>query len=275
MKEEKLIKILFFIATLFVLSFCLIPFLYMLIISFCKSWDIFFLKEIEFTFSNYIKILKDPSLHCLDYIKNSLIISGISAIFSVFVATLGAYAISRLDFPFKFSILLFILASSMFPQISVIGFLFKLMKILNFINTYQALILPYISWSIPISLWIMVSYFSKIPKDLDKSALVDGCSWFQAFLKIILPLTKPGLVSAGLLSFLFSFNEFLFALILTIDYHARTVPVGIAMFQGLHGELPWGSIMAFTALSLLPVIIIVTLFQKHIMQGLTRGAIKE
>ncbi len=274
MKEDKLIKFLFSFALICILSFSLLPFLYMLVISFSKSWDIFNLKNFHFTFNHYAEIFKDPSLHLLDYIKNSVIISGISAIFSVFISAMGAYAISRFDFPFKFPLLLLILASSMFPQISIVGFLFKLMKALNFINTYQALVFPYISWSIPISLWIMVSYFSKIPQDLDKAGLIDGCNCFQIFFKIILPLSKPGLISAGLLSFLFSFNEFLFALILTIDYRSRTVPVGISMFQGLHGELPWGSIMAFTTLSLIPVFLIIFFFQKYIIQGLTRSGLK-
>jgi len=274
MREEKLTKILLIIATLLAIFFCLFPFLYMLVISFSKSWDIFSLVKLEFTFKNYTEILKDPGFHCMDYIKNSLIISGISAFISVFVATMGAYAISRFQFPFRFSILLFILASSMFPQISIVGFLFKVMVKLNLINTYPALILPYISWNIPISLWIMTSYLSSIPKDLDKSALLDGCSWFQIFVKIILPVAKPGIISAGLLSFLFSFNEFLFALLLTVDYRARTVPVGIVMFQGLHGELPWGSIMAFTTLSLIPVFLIVIFFQKYIIHGVIRSGLK-
>ncbi len=275
MREEKFIKFLFVITAVSILFFCLMPFFYMLVISFSTSWDITSLDKIRFSFSNYIEILKDPSLHCLDYIKNSLIISAVSSFISVFIASLGAYAISRLDFPFKFFLLLFILASSMFPQITIVGYLFKFMNKLHLINTYLALIFPYIAWTLPLSLWIMVSYFSKVPKDLDKAALIDGCNWFQVFIKIILPLSKPGFISAGLLSFLFAFNEFLFALMLTIDYHARTVPVGVALFQGLHGELPWGSIMAFSILSLIPVILITLIFQRYIIQGLTRGGLKE
>ncbi|WP_038056233.1 carbohydrate ABC transporter permease [Thermodesulfobacterium hydrogeniphilum] len=275
MREEKFVKFLFVITAVSILSFCLMPFFYMLVISFSTSWDITSLDKIRFSFSNYIEILKDPSLHCLDYIKNSLIISAVSSFISVFIASLGAYAISRLDFPFKFFLLLFILASSMFPQITIVGYLFKFMNKLHLINTYLALIFPYIAWTLPLSLWIMVSYFSKIPKELDKAALIDGCNWFQIFIKIILPLSKPGFISAGLLSFLFAFNEFLFALMLTIDYHARTVPVGVALFQGLHGELPWGSIMAFSILSLIPVILITLIFQRYIIQGLTRGGLKE
>ena len=120
----------------------------------------------------------------------------------------------------------------------------------------------------------MLSHFSKLSKELDNAALIDGAGKFKILQKIILPVSLPGLFSAFILSFIFSFNEFLFALMFTIDYKARTIPVGIALFEGLHGQIPWGYIMAAAVIAVLPIIIIIALFQKYIMQGLTEGAIK-
>jgi multiple sugar transport system permease protein len=119
-----------------------------------------------------------------------------------------------------------------------------------------------------------VSYFSQIPEDLDKAGLMDGCSRLRILIKIIFPVAAPGVFSAGLLAFVVAFNEFLFALMLTTDYTARTVPVGIALFQGLHGETPWGEIMAAATITTIPVVIITLVFQRRIIHGLTRGAIK-
>ncbi|MGA7877293.1 MAG: carbohydrate ABC transporter permease, partial [Desulfoferrobacter sp.] len=151
---------------------------------------------------------------------------------------------------------------------------FKVMAELGWVNTYAALILPYIAWTLPLSLWILVSYFNQIPQDLDKAGLIDGCSRWQILRTIILPVAAPGIFSTILLAFIFAFNEFMFALMLTTDYHARTIPVGIALFQGLHGQTPWGNIMAAATLSTLPLVILTLVFQRRIIQGLTRGALK-
>jgi multiple sugar transport system permease protein len=145
---------------------------------------------------------------------------------------------------------------------------------LAWINTYQALLFPYVAWILPLSLWILVSYFSQIPRELDKAALVDGCTYWQILRKIVLPVAAPGVLSVFLLSFIFAFNEFMFALMLTTDYKARTIPVGIALFQGLHGQTPWGNIMAASVVTTLPVVILTLIFQRRIIGGLTRGAVK-
>jgi multiple sugar transport system permease protein len=126
----------------------------------------------------------------------------------------------------------------------------------------------------PLALWIMMSYFSRLPIDLEKAALVDGATRFQILRKIIFPMAAPGIFSTLMLIFIFSFNEFLFALMLTIDYKARTVPVGIALFEGLHGRIPWGQIMASAVIATAPVLLLVALFQKYIIQGLSEGAVK-
>jgi len=249
------------------------PFLYMLLVSLNFEPD-FPTTGFDFTLSNYSSILQVKSLHFLDYLRNSLIVSATSAFITVFISALAAYAITRLGLRGKTFILLFILAISMFPQISLIGYLFELMANIGMINTYPALILPYVAWILPLSLWILTSYFAQIPKELDKAAVVDGCSKLQVLFKVIFPVTLPGLFSTLLLSFIFAFNEFIFALILTIDHRARTVPVGIALFEGLHGEIPWGNIMAASVVAIIPVVAITLIFQRYIIQGLTRGAVK-
>ena len=273
MSEEKIKSFLTIVFSIFALLFTLMPFLYMLLVSLNFEPD-FPTTGFDFTLSNYSSILQVKSLHFLDYLRNSLIVSATSAFITVFISALAAYAITRLELRGKTFILLFILAISMFPQISLIGYLFELMANIGMINTYPALILPYVAWILPLSLWILTSYFAQIPKELDKAAVVDGCSKLQVLFKVIFPVTLPGLFSTLLLSFIFAFNEFIFALILTIDHRARTVPVGIALFEGLHGEIPWGNIMAASVVAIIPVVAITLIFQRYIIQGLTRGAVK-
>jgi multiple sugar transport system permease protein len=275
MREKTGKKLLFALGVLFILVFCLVPFIWMLIISFNERADFIMNIGSQLTTKNYIDILRLDNLHFLDYLRNSVIIAGVAALLSGFIGALAAYAVSRIAFPGKILLVFAVLSMSMFPQISIIGYLYKFMTALGWINTYQALILPYVSWSLPLALWIMMSYFSQIPDELDNAAQIDGASKLQTLSKIILPLALPGFLSTILLLLMFSFNEFLFALMLTIDYRTRTIPVGIALFQGLHGELPWGYIMAAAAISCIPVIIVALVFQKHIIHGLTRGAVKQ
>jgi len=275
MNEERLKIFLITAGAVFMVIFCLMPFVYMILTSLSTNPD--FLSEqsqFRLTLKHYYSILTVPSLHFPDYLRNSILISGLSAFFCVLIAALAAYSITRLAMPGKVFILLFVLAVSLFPQISLVGYLFKLMTGLGWINTYYALVFPYTAWILPLSLWILISYFSQIPHELDRAARIDGCSSWQVLRKIIFPVALPGILSTGLLAFIFAFNEFLFALMLTTDHHARTIPVGIALFQGLHGEIPWCEIMAASAVTTLPIVIITMFFQRHIIQGLTRGAVK-
>ena len=148
------------------------------------------------------------------------------------------------------------------------------MGTLGLINTYAALVLPYTAWILPLSLWILTSYFAQVPADLDRAAVVDGCTRLAALRKVVLPVAAPGIFSTALLAFIFAFNEFLFALMLTTDHAARTVPVGIALFEGLHGQIPWGVVMAASTLTTIPVVLLTLFFQRRIVEGLTRGAVK-
>jgi multiple sugar transport system permease protein len=274
MKERQTGKILLVFGVIFVALFCLAPFCWMVAIAFSKRPDFLAQGNLQFTLENFIDVLRTPSLHFVDYLKNSLIVASVAAFFSTLIGSLAAYAVSRISFRGKTGLILAVLALSMFPQICIIGYLFKSMSALRLVNTHTALVLPYIAWSIPLALWLQMSYFSQIPREVDKAAQIDGAGRFQILFRIVLPMALPGFISTILLLFIFSFNEFLFALMLTTDHTARTVPVGIALFQGLHGELPWGYIMAASTIACIPVVLLALIFQRRIIQGLTRGAVK-
>ncbi len=275
MREEKLKSLLTFAGSLLLAGFSLAPFAYMIVTSLSANPHFLAARaHFEFTWQNYHSILAVKSLHFLDYLVNSLVVSASSALVAILIASLAAYAVTRLEWPGKAAVMLFVVAVSMFPQISLISYLFKFMGALGLINTYPALVFPYIAWTLPLSLWVLVSYFARIPKDLDRAAIVDGCSRFQVLRRVIFPLARPGIFAAFLLAFIFAYNEFLLALMLTTDHHARTIPVGIAFFEGLHGQVLWGEITAAASLSTIPLVVMILVFQRHIIQGLTMGAVK-
>lgn len=257
------------------LVMCAGPFVFMILVSVARDAEFLSAQTpFEFTLESFIAVTRDPSLHFMDYLRNSVIVSLTAAGAAVVTAGLAAYAFTRLRFPFKGPFFLLVLAVSLFPQIGIVGYLFKLMTWLGWVNTYAALVFPYIAWTLPLALWILVSYFRQIPWQLEEAALVDGCSRLGILWRIVLPLAAPGFFSVMLLVFIIAFNEFMFALMLTTDHAARTVPVGIAMFQGLHGQTPWGNIMAASVVSAVPVVAVTVLFQRFIIGGLTRGAVK-
>jgi multiple sugar transport system permease protein len=275
MNEIRLKWLLKLSTAVLLLFFCLLPVGWMLLVSLGRQPD--FLSAagaFEPTMKNFSDVLTDESLHLAAYLRNSLVISALSALLATLAACLAAYAVTRLRFPGRILIPLAVLTFSMFPQISIVGYLFKMMTGLDWVNSYAALVFPYATLGLPLALWIMVSYFAQIPVELDNAALVDGASRSKVLFRILFPLAAPGLISTALLVFIASFNEFLFALMLTTDYSARTVPVGIALFEGLHGQLPWGHIMAIAVVSIAPVLLLTAIFQRRIIQGLVQGAVK-
>lgn len=274
--ERKQISILYYLGLTAFLVIILGPFVYMVLTSLAKD-PAFLLpgKPLLFTLSHFQDLLTVPSLHFLYYLRNSFLLAGITAASCVFIGCLAAYAITRSSSVWPQFLLLAILAVSLFPQISLLGFLYKLFSELHLTNSMLTLILPYIAWTLPLSIWILTSYFSRIPQELDEVAFLDGCPRWTILTKIILPIAFPGLFSTFLLAFVFAFNELLFALLLTTDFHTRTIPVGLALFQGLHGEIPWGHIMAAATLATIPLILMVLYFQRRLLDGLLQGAVKE
>ena len=225
------------------------------------------------TFENYVAVWSNGDFRRT--LINSVIVAGSSVLLSLAIGAVGSYALGRLEFRGKSVMLYTILAMTMFPAIAVLGSLYQIIRSLHLYNTYAALILTYLTFSLPFTVWVLANFFKGMPAELEQAALVDGATPFQTFYLVLLPLAAPGLVTTGLLAFISAWNEFLFALTFTIDTKARTVPVTIAQFGGKSSfELPWGSIMAASVTVTVPLIVLVLIFQRRIMAGLTAGAVK-
>jgi multiple sugar transport system permease protein len=206
---------------------------------------------------------------------NSVAIALIATTIAVTLAAFTAYAIARLDFPGKSVILAGALAIAMFPQISVVGPLFDMWRALHLYDTYPGLIIPYLTFSLPLAIYILVAFFREIPWELEQAAQVDGATPWQAFRKVILPLATPGVFTAAILVFIIAWNDFIFAITLTSSNSSRTVPAALAFFQGSSQfTAPTGNIAAAAVLVTIPIILFVLIFQRRIVAGLTAGAVK-
>jgi multiple sugar transport system permease protein len=206
---------------------------------------------------------------------NSIAIALIATTIAVTLASFTAYAIARLDFPGKFLILAGALAIAMFPPISVVGPLFDMWRALHLYDTYPGLIIPYLTFALPLAIYTLVAFFREIPWELEQAAQVDGATPWQAFTRIILPLAAPGVFTAAILVFIFAWNDFVFAITLTSSNNARTVPAALAFFTGeSQFTAPVGNIAAAAVLVTIPIIVFVLIFQRRIVAGLTAGAVK-
>jgi multiple sugar transport system permease protein len=222
---------------------------------------------------NYSSIFKNGDFTTA--LKTSAIVAGSATIIALVIGSWAAYALARLRFPLKFLLLAVVLSISTFPPIAIAAPLFKLWTDIGFYNTYQGLIFPFLTFVLPLTIYILTSFFREIPKDLEEAALVDGATNFQAFRKIVLPLAAPGLVTAGLLAFIFAWNEFLLSITLTSSADRRPVSAAIAFFTGSQQfQIPLGTIAAATVTITVPLIALVIIFQKRIVAGLTAGAVK-
>jgi multiple sugar transport system permease protein len=222
---------------------------------------------------NYESIFKNGDFtHSL---LNSVIISLVTTTLAIVIGSFCAYALARLRFKGKPFILALVLSITTFPAIAIAAPLFRLWSNIGIYNTLIGLIIPNLTFALPLSIYILVSFFKEIPRDLEEAALVDGATYFQAFLKVVVPLAAPGLATAAILTFIATWNEFLFAITLTSSPAARPVPAAIAFFTGsTQFEIPYGTITAASVTISVPLIIMVLLFQKRIVAGLTAGAVK-
>ena len=225
------------------------------------------------TWSNYSSVFNDPTFPSA--LRNSIGIALISTVLAVTLAMFAAYAIVRLEFRGKALVLSGALAIAMFPPVAIIGPLFNMWRSLGLYDTWPGLIIPYMTFTLPLAIWTLSAFFREIPWDLDKAARVDGATPFQAFRKVIAPLAAPGVFTSAILVFIFAWNDFLFAASLTSTNKARTVPVAIAFFTGSSQfDFPAGQIAAASVIVTIPIIIMVLLFQRRIVAGLTSGAVK-
>lgn len=211
----------------------------------------------------------------LSALRNSVGISLIATAIAVVLATLAAYAIARLDFPGKKLILTTALAVSIFPVISIVTPLFNLWREIGLYDTWPGLIIPYLSLTLPISIWTLAAFFRQIPWELEQAAQVDGATTWQAFRKAIVPLAAPGVFTTALIAFFIAWNDFVYGISLTSTSAARPVPAALAFFTGASQfESPTGAISAAAVVVTVPVVILVLLFQRQIVAGLTQGAVK-
>jgi multiple sugar transport system permease protein len=263
------------IAVVVIVVFCLFPFYWLVNISLKAGNDLQGSSIIppHPTLSNYKSIFQNPDF--TKALRNSAVVALVTTLLALAVGSFCAYALARLKLRGKFIILGIVLSISTFPQIAIAAPLFKLWSDIGLFNTWTGLILPYLTFALPLSIYILVSFFREIPRDLEEAALVDGATHFQAFRKVVVPLAAPGLATAGILTFIGAWNEFLLAVTLTSSSKARTVPAAIAFFTGAtEHEVPYGSIAAASVVISVPLILMVLLFQKRIVAGLTAGAVK-
>jgi multiple sugar transport system permease protein len=262
-----------------VVIFALIPVLWLISISLkppeALTDQSFIPKDVSF--DNY-KSLFEGGIDDSPFIKpliNSIGIALITTAISIVLASFCAYAIARLEFPGKRVILAGALAIAMFPPISTVGPLFDMWRALGLYDTWLGLIIPYLTFSLPLAIYVLVAFFREIPWELEQAAQVDGATPFQAFTKVIVPLAAPGVFTAAILVFIFCWNDFLFAISLTSSDASRTVPAALAFFTGESSfTAPTGSIAAAAVVVTVPIIIFVLFFQRRIVAGLTAGAVK-
>jgi ABC-type glycerol-3-phosphate transport system permease component len=206
-------------------------------------------------------------------VRNSLVVAGATTMVAIPVAALCAYALARLRMRGKRPLLALILAVSMFPQISIVPPLYLILRELRLLDTYPGLVLPYLTFATPLAVWMLTGFFRNLPGDLEEAAMLDGASRLRTLRDIVLPLAAPGLASTAILTLLYSWNEFLFALSFTLGPDRYTIPVAIALFRGRY-QVPWGQVLAAAVVATVPVALLVLAFQRRIVAGLTAGATK-
>lgn len=206
-------------------------------------------------------------------IVSSLIVAAMTTCLALVLAAPCAYALARLEMRGKALVLSAVLAVSMFPQVSIVGPLFLVLKSIGLIDTRPGLVLPYVTFALPLAVWLLVAFFKELPRELEDAARMDGASTLRTLVSIILPIALPGLATTGIFTFVYCWNELVFALSFTVNPELRTVPVAITMLRCQH-QVPWNQILAASALATLPVAVLVLVAQRWIVKGLVAGAVK-
>jgi trehalose/maltose transport system permease protein len=276
-------KILFWLLIAFILLYTLFPFYWAIVSSLTYDSQLFNTPASYWPsaidWSHYQFVLRNDDF--LRALQNSVIVSVGTVAIALLVGSFAAYALGRMQFRGRTAILYIVLSMTMFPSVAVLGSLFLMIRgdwflnTPNIYNTRIALNITYLIFTLPFTVWVMTQFFKAMPGELEEAALVDGAGPMRVFWQILLPLAAPGLVTTGLLAFIAAWNEFLFALTFTLDYDARTVQVAISQFSGRQQmELPYANRMAASVIVTLPLIVLVLIFQRKILAGLTAGAVK-
>jgi multiple sugar transport system permease protein len=264
------------LGVIFIVLYCLFPFYWMVNSSFKVEPEI--TTSASFwpqapSLDNYRAVFEQQKFHLA--LRNSLFVAGVTTVFALLVGCFAAYALARLRFKGKFLVLGAILSIAMFPGIALLTPIFELATQLGWIDTYQAMIIPYVSFTLPLTVWILTSFFAEMPWELEQAARVDGATPGQAFRKVIIPLAAPGVFTTAILAFIYAWNEYMIALAVTQTPERKPVTVAIATFTGAQGfQQPFGTRMAAGVLVTIPLVIMVLLFQRRIVAGLTAGGVK-
>lgn len=258
------------------LAVCLLPFLWMLVSSLKLPQELYSVPPTWLpqrpTLLNYGRVLLVSNVP--RYFVNSLVISVGSTALALPLAVFAAYGLARFRFPGRRASLAFVLAGQLLPTAAIIVPLFVTLRVLGLVNTYLGLVLVYLILTLPLSVWMLTSYFRAIPVELEDAAIVDGASRLAVLFRITLPLSIPGVVSVIVYAFVTTWNEFIFALVFARDSRVKTLPIGIAEFTG-EFNTDWGSVMAASLVMTLPIVTAFVLMQRSLVRGLTAGAIKE
>ena len=259
-----------------IVLYCLVPFFWMVVSSLRRPSDQFDNSVIPspISFTNFTDVFKSGTGFQRGLL-NSLIVAGTVTILTLVIGMVAAYTLARLEFRGKNFVLAIIIVTSMFPGISLVIPLKKLFVNIDWINTYQAMIVPSLSFALPLAVWLLTAFFRQMPRELEQAAMVDGCTPAQAFRKVILPLAAPGVFTTAIITFIAAWNEFLIALSMVNKKEFQTANVVISQFTGASGrDQPFGSQMAAGVVVTIPLVIAVLLFQRRIVAGLTAGGVK-
>ncbi|HEV7758926.1 MAG TPA: carbohydrate ABC transporter permease [Acidimicrobiales bacterium] len=263
------------VGAVLIVVYTLVPIVWIASLSFKAGDDINNKKFLpsKWSLDNYRSVF-DTNLFT-SALRNSVGISLIATVISVTLATFAAYAIARLEFRGKKLVLSIALAIAMFPTVALVGPLFDMWRSLGIYDTWIGLIIPYMSFTLPLSIWTLSAFFREIPWEMEQAAQIDGATPWQAFRKVIVPLAAPGVFTAALLTFFFAWNDFVFGISLTATNEARPVPAALAFFTGQSFfQQPTAAISAAAVVVTIPVVVVVLLFQRKIVAGLTSGAVK-
>jgi trehalose/maltose transport system permease protein len=269
-------RILTYVGITAVVLYCLAPFYWMFVSAFRRPEDQFDNAPLPGPWSvkNFSAVFK-PGVGFGRALLNSLVVAGVTTVITLIVGTVTAYALARLTFRFKNVVLGLVISTSMFPGISLIIPLLKLFSDIGWINTYQAMILPTLSFALPLAVWNLTAFFRQMPYELEQAAMVDGCTRGEAFRKIIVPLAAPGVFTTAIITFIAAWNEFIIALSMVNKKEMQTATVSISKFTGAYGfDQPFGTQMAAGVIVTVPLVIVVLIFQRRIIAGLTAGGVK-
>jgi trehalose/maltose transport system permease protein len=272
-------RFLFYIVLAIIFVYIVFPFYWAIRSSFSPNNELFSTPvhywPAQPTLDHYIEVFTNGDF--LVALRNSTIVAASTTVLSLLIGTVGAYALGRFRFRGRLPVMYLILSMTMFPAIAILGSLFDLVRRFGLYNQLPSLIITYLVFTLPFTVWVLTSFFAGLPKELEEAAYVDGASPFETLYKVMLPLIAPGLVTTGLLAFIQAWNEFLFAVSFLQTPDKRTVPLEIFLFNTATGggfEVPWGTIMAGTVVVTVPLILLVLIFQNRIISGLTAGAVK-